>query len=196
MRQSKKIAITGGIGSGKSTVAAIIAEKYPVISLDKVYADLVKDSGFLKLLCTEFGDVLDKEGELDRKKLSAVVFGNKEKIEKLNRITHPAIYSEAFKRGELLGNICFYEVPLLFESKGEHKFNDVIVVLRDLEKRIECVKKRDNLTEEEVKKRLNCQINYDNYDFARYYVIHNNYDLTDLQKQVDATLKNINDKLN
>lgn len=191
MRQNKRIAITGGIGSGKSTVAEIISRNYPVISLDKVYADLLKDDNFVIKICNEFGDVLNGEGKLDRKKLSAIVFGNSEKLEKLNEITHPIIYAEAFRQGDKLGRICFYEVPLLFESNGEENFDGVIVVLRDLNKRIESIKIRDGLTEEEVKKRLNNQFNYDICDFAKYYVIHNNGDLVDLSERVSSVLKSI-----
>lgn len=192
MRQNKKIAITGGIGSGKTTVAKIIAQKYPVISLDKVYSDLIQDKSFLSKICKEFGNVLTEDGHLDKKKLSHEVFSNEKKLERLNKLTHPEIYSEAFRRGDSVDGLCFYEVPLLFESGGEKYFDGVIVVLRDLEQRIESVKLRDNLTELEVKKRLNSQTNYDNCDFAKYYVIHNNRDLGYLNRQIDDILAKIN----
>ncbi|MGN0814141.1 MAG: dephospho-CoA kinase [Candidatus Coproplasma sp.] len=193
MKQNKKIAITGGIGSGKSTVAKIISKRYPVISFDEVYADLLKDKNFLNELCFEFGNILDTAGRLDRKKLSAVVFGDKEKLNKLNSITHPKIYEEAFRRGQLLGDVCFYEVPLLFESNGEERFDNVIVVLRDLDKRIESIMLRDKISENDAKKRLKSQINYDICNFAKYYVIHNNTNLDDLNLQVDELLKKIDE---
>ena len=88
-----KIAITGGIGSGKSTVAEIIAKQgYTVISCDAIYSRLLSDKEFVNVLSAEFGDILTEEGTLDRKRLSTVVFSDKAKLAKLNEITHTCDY--------------------------------------------------------------------------------------------------------
>jgi dephospho-CoA kinase len=196
MKQSNiKIAITGGIGSGKSTVAKIIEEKgYKVISCDKVYAELLCNKEFLNNLCDEFGDILADDGTLDRSKLSQKVFGDSEKIKKLNEITHPKIMTEAFRQANSISGLVFFEVPLLFEGGFEKLFNDVIVVHRDREKRLEGVVKRDNLTFEQVESRFKSQVDYDNLNFAKYYVIHNNYDLQQLTENVFSILNELKEK--
>lgn len=188
MKQNNiKIAITGGIGSGKSTVANIIAsEGYPVFSCDEIYSELLLDGKFLLEIEKNFpGSV--KDGRLDRNKLSAEVFKDEEKLKKLNALTHGKILSAAFKKteGERLS---FLEVPLLFENGFESRFDKVIVVLRDYENRISSVTVRDGISREEVINRIKRQFDYDKYDFAKYYVIHNNSNLADLRAKTLKTL--------
>lgn len=197
MTQNKfKIAITGGIGSGKSTVAKIISEQgYKVLSCDEIYGQLLKDEGFLKLLTNEFGDILTGEGQLDRAKLSAIVFNDKEKLQCLNNITHTSIMNSAYRQMEEKG-ICFLEVPLLFEGGYEKDFDAVIVVLRDIRKRIHSVTQRDKIEENAVISRINNQINYDNINLTEYYVIHNNSDYNDLRKKVLEILNNVVEFIN
>jgi dephospho-CoA kinase len=197
MRQNNnlKIAITGGIGSGKSTIARIIKEKgYPVFSCDETYAQLVKDKNFLKILADEFGDIYDENGELDRGKLSHIVFSDNNKLERLNEITHPKIFEKMFEDAAKLNCLCFFEVPLLFEEGNQKLFDGVIVVCREKDKRIESVMHRDNISEEEVRKRINSQYNYDNSNFAEYYVIHNNSNINNLQMEIDGVLAKILNK--
>lgn len=192
MKQNKKIAVTGGIGSGKSTAMNMISERgYPVFSCDEIYNELTHDPKFLVMLCSQFGDILDSNGCLDRKKLSAIVFNNEEALNKLNKLTHPAVYEELFKRADKLNNSCFCEVPLLFESGAENLFDDVIIVMRDEEARINSVLKRDNLPLEMIEKRVKNQIDYNNLDFTMYYVIHNNGDLASLSHQIDEILRKV-----
>jgi dephospho-CoA kinase len=193
MRQNNltKIAITGGIGSGKSCVAKILREKnYPVFSCDETYARIIKDKNFLKIISNEFGDILNSDGLLDKQKLSAKVFSDKEKLIKLNAITHPKIFEEMFKQSEGCNGVCFYEVPLLFEEGNEKYFDNVIVVLRDLQKRIQSVVERDNLNYDQIFARINNQYNYENADFSKYYGIHNNGDLIQLNAEVECILTN------
>lgn len=193
MKQNNiKIAITGGIGSGKSTVAHIIENLgYPVFSCDEVYQDLTQQGDFLSELQKVFGDILNGAGGLDREKLSRAVFGDEEKLQLLNSVTHPAIFREMFSRCKHLNGVCFFEVPLLFENGYEAYFDGVIVVLRDLDKRVESVMKRDNLCRDDVLKRVNCQYNYDSSNFAKYYVTHNNGDLKQLKEEIHKILEEI-----
>ena len=195
MKQSKKIAVTGGIGSGKSTVMKIIAGKgYPIFSCDEIYSQLTSDSDFLNILRHSFGDILNSDGTLDRKKLSEIVFNNPAKLAELDKITHPAIYKEMFRMADEAGGICFCEVPLLFESGAESLFDGVIIVMRNEEQRIKSVTARDKLPEQDVKKRISNQFDYDSADFAMYYVIHNNGDLSELEWQTEEIIKKINEK--
>lgn len=195
MKQSKKIAVTGGIGSGKSTVMKIIAGKgYPIFSCDEIYSQLTSDRNFLNILRHSFGDILNSDGTLDRKKLSEIVFNNPAKLAELDKITHPAIYKEMFRMADEAGGICFCEVPLLFESGAESLFDGVIIVMRNEEQRIKSVTARDKLPEQDVKKRISNQFDYNSADFAMYYVIHNNGDLSGLEWQTEEIIKKINEK--
>ena len=195
MKQSKKIAVTGGIGSGKSTVMKIIAGKgYPIFSCDEIYSQLTSDRNFLNILRHSFGDILNSDGTLDRKKLSEIVFNNPAKLAELDKITHPAIYKEMFRMADEAGGICFCEVPLLFESGAESLFDGVIIVMRNEEQRIKSVTARDKLPEQDVKKRISNQFDYNSTDFAMYYVIHNNGDLSGLEWQTEEIIKKINEK--
>lgn len=186
-----KIAITGGIGSGKTTVSEIIERKgFPVFSCDKIYRDLFEKENFVKKIANEFDGVVRSDGSVDRRKLSNIVFNDEIALKKLNEITHPAIMGEALF---LMNNekISFCEVPLLFESGFETLFDEVIIVLRNESERIKFVSKRDKISQEEVKLRIKHQINYDNYDFAKYYVIHNDGDFDDLRNAVLSVLEKI-----
>ena len=195
MKQSKKIAVTGGIGSGKSTVMKIIAGKgYHIFSCDEIYSQLTSDSDFLNILRHSFGDILNSDGTLDRKKLSEIVFNNPAKLAELDKITHPAIYKEMFRMADEAGGICFCEVPLLFESGAESLFDGVIIVMRNEEQRIKSVTARDKLPEQDVKKRISNQFDYNSAVFAMYYVIHNNGDLSELEWQTEKIIKKINEK--
>ena len=196
MTQSNfKVAITGGIGSGKSRVAEIIKrEGYPVISCDEIYCELLKDKNFLNNLVNNFGNILDGNGELDRKKLSEIVFSDSRKLNLLNELTHSEIMGETLRRTESY-RLSFCEVPLLFEGGYEKLFDGVIVVLRNEEDRISSVVERDQISREEVIKRIKRQYNYSNFDFAEYYVIYNNSDLNELEQKTLKILKSIVNKI-
>lgn len=191
MRPNKKIAITGGIGSGKSTVAEIIKQRgYTVFSCDEIYSDLLKNREFVQRLEECFGGISNADGSLNRKKLSAGVFSDRQALKKLDGITHPAIMEEAFKRMEV-HSLAFLEVPLLFENGFESLFDGVIVVLRGLEDRINSVTARNGISREEVEKRIKGQYNYEKSDFSKYYVIHNSGNLGLLKSKTDEILSRI-----
>lgn len=177
-----KIAVTGGIGSGKTTVCDIIKEQgYSVISCDEIYNRLLRDKSFLNSLVSEFGHILNGDGTLSRKKLSEIVFSDKDKLARLNEITHPEIMKEALK--QMSGNgVYFCEIPLLFEGEFEALFDKIIVILRDKELRVASITKRDDISEFDAQKRINNQCDYDNLGFEKYYVIHNDLDLTNLKR--------------
>lgn len=190
MAQSNlKIAITGGIGSGKSTVANLIKEQgFQVFSCDAIYAELLTNTDFVKKLAQAFEGVVNADGSLNRAELSKRVFSNKEQLAKLNGITHPAIMHSAFFKMEEYP-ISFLEVPLLFENSFEGLFDGVIVVLRQHDERVKSIIERDNLTRVEAELRIKSQFDYDNFNFTKYYVIHNDSNLQDLRAK---TLEIIN----
>lgn len=197
MKQNNiKIAVTGGIGSGKTTVCNYIEEKgYRVYSCDKVYAELLSGKELPEILAQEFGKtILNSDGTLNRGALSALVFADENKLKKLNEITHRRIFDEMFARSEQSEGVVFYEVPLLFEGNNQKLFDEVIVVLRDEEKRISSVKARDNLSETEIKNRIERQHNYLISDFTKYYVIHNDGNFDNLRDIISDILLKITTK--
>ncbi|MDE6505391.1 MAG: dephospho-CoA kinase [Clostridia bacterium] len=194
--QSKniKIAITGGIGSGKTAVSDIIAGRgYKVLSCDKIYFELLSQGAFNAALKQEFGNVFLSDGSLDRAQLSARVFNNEAELKKLNKITHPIIMQTVMGRLNGVG-LNFCEVPLLFENGFESLFDAVIVVLRDIKERIAAVVKRDGLSEKDVENRINQQYNYNNLDLTKYYVLHDCCNLADLELKTLEILDNIEKK--
>ena len=195
MKQNKlKIAITGGIGSGKSTACEIIKRAgYPVFSCDETYAELFESGVLTEELVKAFGkEILGADGKLSRDNISGIVFKYSEKLKKLNAITHPKIFGRMFsKADESKGEVCFFEVPLLFEGGYEKLFDKIIVVMRDENQRIESVMARDNKTREQVVSRLKKQLNYNNCGIAQYYVIHNNGKMVDFSAKINELLLKI-----
>ncbi|MDE6867915.1 MAG: dephospho-CoA kinase [Clostridia bacterium] len=186
-----KIAITGGIGSGKSTVSKIIAEQgYSVLSCDEIYKSLLSDGSFLSRLFEEFGNVFDDKNCLDRKKLADIVFCDENKLKRLNDLTHPEIMRKALKQMSGEGAY-FCEVPLLFEGGYEKYFDKVIVVLRDKDERVNSVAKRDNIAANEALQRISRQFDYDNAEFDKYYVINNTSEIYDLRKETVKILNQV-----
>ena len=100
MKNNIKIAVTGGIGSGKSLAMSIISELgYNTVSLDDVYANLLKEEWFIIKISNEFAiEPIHLGGQLflDKKKLASIVFHDKSKLEKLNHLTHSEIFKRAF----------------------------------------------------------------------------------------------------
>lgn len=196
MTQSNyKIAITGGIGSGKSEVCSFIKSAgFPVFSCDEIYAELLINGTFDGELKKYFGEQIFKDGKLNKKELAGIVFSNREELAKLNKITHPKIFDCAFEKMNA-HKLSFLEVPLLFENGFEELFDGVIVVLRCLDERIKSIVKRSRISTKEAILRINNQFDYENYDFTKYYVIHNNSKMEQLHVCVNGIINDIAEKL-
>ena len=192
MKRSLKIAITGGIGSGKSTVINILSDLgFKVVSLDEVYAKLLESQDFVMQLCNEFGiQPISCEDKitLDRKALSEKVFSNAELLAKLNAFTHQRIFESAFKMQE--NGVTFYEVPLLFEGNYQSKFDRVWVVMRDKNERIASAIARDK-NQESVLSKVKNQVDYDKIDLSLHTIIKNDGDIQSLQKEVKRAVSEI-----
>lgn len=160
----KLIAITGGIGSGKSLLTDYFASLgYAVLSADEIYSDLLKDECFVKGICDAVGVcavLVNGRYTLDRKEVAEKVFGNPAERKKLDDFTHDAIMSEMFSRANAFSGVVFCEVPLLFESGYDKYFDCVIVVFRNENERISSVVSRDNKSEELVKEIIKNQYDY------------------------------------
>lgn len=160
----KLIAITGGIGSGKSLLTDYFASLgYAVLSADEIYSDLLKDEYFVKGICDAVGvraALVNGRYTLDRKAVAEKVFGNPAERKKLDDFTHGAIMREMFSRANDCSGVVFCEVPLLFEGGYDKYFDCVIVVFRNENERISSVVSRDNKSEELVKEIIKNQYDY------------------------------------
>ncbi len=158
----KKIAITGGIGSGKSSVLHILGEMgYPIFSCDEIYREIIDIPEYIQKIESIFPECI-VDGKIDRKILSKTVFQNKEMLTKLNSIAHPLIMQRLLERmNESASETVFAEVPLLFEGNYENLFDKIIVVLRNPTKRIQSVVERDQISPIEVKNRISTQFDFD-----------------------------------
>lgn len=195
MKNTYKVAVTGGIGSGKSAVLDILtALNYPCISSDAIVKELYNKKSFLRKIKKNFPSVCSGvlNIKVDKKALSNIVFLDKSSLEKLNNLTHPAVMKEI----EIFFNhtnskVAFAEVPLLFEGNFQDRFDRIIVVKRMLEDRIESVKKRSNLTREEILARVNDQVDYDALDLTNYIVIENYGEKKALEEKIKEIIENI-----
>jgi dephospho-CoA kinase len=159
-----RVGLTGGIGSGKSTVAQI----FEVLGIPVFYADdeakrILNDNEELKLsIIKNFGEESYKDGMLNRKYIASVVFNDKEKLELLNSLTHPV----TMRNGDAWMNkqttpYAIHEAALIFEANVDQRLDYVIGVYSPEELRIKRVTRRDNASIEDVKKRISRQMNED-----------------------------------
>ena len=159
----KLIAITGGIGSGKSSAAQFLLEMgYPVFSCDEIYREVILSPDYIQKVTTLFPECI-VEGSIDKKILARIVFNDEAKLTLLNNIAHPLIMDTLFeKMHSCKQEIVFAEVPLLFEGNYENKFDLVLVIMRKMEMRIHSIMIRDGITKEEAIKRIAVQFDYEN----------------------------------
>ena len=157
----KKIAVTGGIGSGKSKVLSILQEKgFPVFSCDEIYKDIIRRPDYVLEIGRIFPKVIEN-GEINRAYLAQIIFNDEEKRKALNAVAHPFIMRELFERMNGVNSYkVFAEVPLLFEGNFEKLFDDVWVVDRAVETRIEAIAERDGLNRTKIEQRMSAQFPY------------------------------------
>ncbi|HEX4337712.1 MAG TPA: dephospho-CoA kinase [Polyangiaceae bacterium] len=194
--------LTGGIGSGKSTVARRFrARGLPVLDADQLARDVVaKGTTGLAEIVARFGEgVLDADGSLDRKKLAALVFKDDEARKALNIITHPRVGSLLTKRAEELARrgepLACYEVPLLFETGLDTVLRPVVVVAAPLDARVERTMVRDAGTEDDVTSRVRAQMPLEEKVRRADYVIDNAGAPEDLVARADEVFESVCERL-
>lgn len=193
-----KIALTGGIGSGKSAALKILNELgEKTISFDDVYTTLLKNDEFVFGAYKAVGLSPEYENEkliFNKGAVSKKVFSDKNTLRKLNAYTHEKIFAAAFKDGEPFeknGGRVFYEVPLLFEGGYQNRFDKVWVIVRDKTARVSSVVARDGLNESEIKSRIKNQFDYESCDLSIHTIILNDGDLSLLKQRVESALNEL-----
>ena len=190
----KIIGLTGGIGSGKSTVL----ELFKILGVKTYSADesakkLVNtDPNLINLIKSSFGDNIYDKGLLNTRKLSKIVFEDTEKLKLLNSIIHPAVARD-FKLflNSINEDYIVKEAAIIFETKSENNYDKIIFIQSPLEIRIERVIMRDNISREEVMKRINNQLDENLIIDKCDYVIsnENKEDLEDKVLSIHLDLK-------
>ena len=191
MMQNKKIAVTGGIGSGKSVFCALLRKKgFPVFSCDEIYRNLWRNQSYQHGLCEVFPECV-QAGTMNKKLLAAAVFGDRKKLEALNAYAHPKIMQTLLAAMEGEG-VFFAEVPLLFEGGFESLFDEVIALRRADDARLSAVAERDAVTTEEIAARMNSQFDPAKLSEKRCIIVENNGSLADLEKKAEGIIALLN----
>lgn len=188
----KIIGITGGIGSGKSTVSRILEDLgAEIIDADKIAREVVSSKGdaFKEIIDTFGIELLNEKGELDRKKLADVVFNQPEKLDILNKISHKYVidrilHSLDAKTKEEKGGTIVVDAPIPVKHGFLDTVDEVWVVYADRDIRIKRVMERGNMTYEEILNRINSQISDSDYLNIAHEVIENNGSIEELEKNV------------
>ncbi len=194
----KYVAVTGGIGSGKSLVLQFLRElNYPVFSCDELYKQVIHSKEYIQKVADVFPNAVIN-GEIDRKALSEIVFQDEEQLKKLNAISHPLIMDLLMNNMKASdSDIVFAEVPLLFEGNFENLFHNVIYVSREKQKRIEAIIERDGLSINEIENRISRQFDETSKDGQKQLrscnakIIVNNGLKEDLQNEITSYLNTL-----
>ena len=189
----KHYALTGGIGSGKSTVLSLFKKLgVPTFSADDSAKIALEHDADIKAKITAlFGEASYVKGKLSRPFIAEQVFGNYEKLQQLNTIVHPAARKAYLKWQEAQDAIyTIYEFPLVFELGEKERFDGVILVISPETLRIQRVKNRDGLNEEAILKRMMHQWTDKQKQNLADMLIYNNsiYETTDQVRELHLQL--------
>ena len=191
------IGLTGGIGSGKSTVSEYLSKNMglTIIDADQIARDVTRpgQETLLKLREAFGSEIINDDGTLDRRKLAGIAFQSDEKKKLLENITHSAIREEINCRLRTSAakheNAVVLDVPLLMESGIDGLCDTVWVVTTAKDVRIERISARDGITKEEINARINAQIS-DRERFARAdEIIDNSGDKEALYREIERLIK-------
>lgn len=187
------IGITGGIGSGKSTVTQyLISKKYKVIDADKISHEVTRgQTDTVKELAKAFGIcILKEDGTLNRKKLAEIAFADPKKKDLLQKIVTDRVVKQIKEDVKTsTEKIIFLDVPLLFETGLDSITDKIWLVSADENVRIKRVMERDGITEEQVKDRMNCQMPEKEKMKRAHVVIDNSGDRQFLYNEIEMELK-------
>ena len=174
-----KIGLTGGIGSGKSTVCKVLESlSIPIFNSDNIAKEIYKDKSVVTEIKKQIGVTVNEDNSINKKMLSLTIFNNKTKLQKLNKIIHPIVEKE-FDLWSKNQNkkMVIKESALLFESKSFKKLDKIIYVYASQKNRINRVIKRDLRTKAEVLKIISNQHKFADIKKKVDYIIYNNHEL-------------------
>jgi dephospho-CoA kinase len=185
----KKLAVTGGIASGKTSVCRILKEQYGayVVSADAIVHQLLSlNTPERDQILNFLGKEIICNGQIDRKKIAAIVFSDEKKLKKLEKILHPSVFREIDKQYQAINESEEYslfvaEVPLLYESDKASWFDWVIAVIAD-----DTVCRQRFSSAEEYDRRMQYQLPQREKAAKANWVIINNGKIEELEKQVGS----------
>jgi dephospho-CoA kinase len=184
-----KVGLTGGIGSGKTTVGKVFsALDVPVYSADNKARDLMEmDPKLISAISSEFGSYIYENGRINRQMLGEIVFKDKARLEKLNAIVHPAVHEDFKRWSEEYSSKSYVieEAAILIESGGIKNMDFTIFIKADMESRIVRVMKRDQLSRELVIRRIQNQMEDSEKEKLVDFIIYNENDSMILPQIVD-----------
>ena len=194
----KLVGLTGGIASGKSTVAKILQDLgAAIVNADELAREVVLPGREAwKEVVAAFGvDILQTDQNLDRQKLRTLIFNQPEARKRLESIIHPRVRALAEERIRQYGAagypVVIYEVPLLFEGKLQEWLRPVILVACNLETQTARLQKRDHLARADAEKHIAAQMSLTEKRRLADYVIENNGSLADLERQTRQILEKL-----
>jgi dephospho-CoA kinase len=189
-----RVALTGGIGSGKSETGEILGNLGAIVIDSDELAKTAVERGnpAFNEIIEKFGDFVLSNGDLDRKKLSDLVFSDEAKRKSLEAIIHPRV-RKAFE--EIVENlpgdsIVVNQIPLLVETKGEQSFDYVITVVAPMELRRERLRER-GMKDFEIERRILSQVSDKEREQISDYIIDNSGDRESLLRQVEEIYKEL-----
>jgi dephospho-CoA kinase len=189
-RRKLKIAVTGGIGAGKSEVCRIISESgYNVIHADDIAKDILRtDKGVKQQVVDLFGENSYADNDINRDYLSAVVFSDPDNVSKINSIIHPVTLvkiNEMIEREFKIKDIVFVESALIFEASREDYYDYILLVVADEQKRIERILDNGHLSLKEITGRMKNQFSDDIKSKRADFIIYNNEGLDELANKTN-----------
>ena len=193
------IGLTGGVATGKSTVARMFKRcGAVVIDADELAHEVVKPGkpAWREIVKTFGKTVLNPDRTLNRRELGAVVFGNRTKLRQLEQIIHPRVAREQARRTRQAARtdptaVVIYDVPLLFEAGIDKRVDKIIVVTADRKTQIARLKKRNGLSQAEAIRRINSQILLAKKIQRADHVLNGTLSRPSLRQQVGHLLKNL-----
>lgn len=190
------VAITGGIGTGKSSVSTILRlYGYTIIDADKVAHQVLNDntSSVVDLFSD---DILGKDDKIDRKKLGEMVFGDYTQKKKLEDLLHPKIRDEILSQANQLESYSqhyFLDIPLFFEVGGKKTYDvaQVLLIYATKELQLKRIVARDGLSQEDAMKRIEAQMDIEEKKLQSENIIENTKGLKELQEEIEKFLQKL-----
>lgn len=188
-----KVGLTGGIGSGKSSVSSMLKDMcIPIIDADIISKEVLNlYPEVLSEIRREFGEkYFNEEGKLKRRQLGNHIFSNDAERRKLEKIIIPFIKKEIFIKFEQYNSngekICVLDAPTLIEQDLHKSMDVVVLVWVDKETQVKRIKKRDNMNAEDINNRINAQMSLDEKKKKADFIINNSGSIEDTKAQVEA----------